>query len=51
MYLYVSSNYDTIYFGYPIWWGDIPMPLYTFVEAHDWSGNAVAVKAVTDMLK
>jgi len=35
------SGYDTIYFGYPIWWGDIPMPLYTFVEAHDWSGKTV----------
>ena len=35
------SEYDTIYFGYPIWWGDIPMPLYTFIEAHDWSGKTV----------
>lgn len=35
------AGYDTIYFGYPIWWGDIPMPLYTFVEAHDWSGKTV----------
>ena len=35
------SEYDTIYFGYPVWWGDIPMPLYTFVEAHDWSGKTV----------
>ena len=35
------SGYDTIYFGYPIWWGDIPMPLYTFVEAHDWTGKTV----------
>ena len=35
------SEYDTIYFGYPIWWGDIPMPLYTFVEAHDWSGKTI----------
>lgn len=35
------TEYDTIYFGYPIWWGDIPMPLYTFVEAHDWTGKTV----------
>lgn len=35
------SGYDTIYFGYPIWWGDIPMTLYTFIEAHDWSGKTV----------
>ena len=35
------SGYDTIYFGYPIWWGDIPMCMYTFIEAHDWSGKTV----------
>ena len=35
------SEYDTIYFGYPIWWGDIPMCMYTFIEAHDWSGKTV----------
>ena len=35
------SEYDTIYFGYPIWWGDIPMCMYTFVEAHDWNGKTV----------
>ncbi|MBQ3585668.1 MAG: flavodoxin [Synergistaceae bacterium] len=35
------SEYDTVYFGYPIWWGDIPMCMYTFIEAHDWSGKTV----------
>ena len=35
------SGYDTIYFGYPVWWGDIPMTLYTFVEAHDWAGKTI----------
>ena len=35
------SEYDTVYIGYPIWWGDIPMPLYTFIEAHDWAGKTV----------
>ena len=35
------SGYDPIYFGYPIWWGDIPMCMYTFIEAHDWSGKTV----------
>lgn len=33
--------YDTIYIGYPIWWGDAPMPVYTFIEKHDWSGKTV----------
>ncbi len=35
------TEYDTIFFGYPIWWGDIPMCMYTFIEAHDWSGKTV----------
>ena len=35
------SDYDTIFFGYPIWWGDIPMCMYTFIEAHDWNGKKV----------
>ena len=35
------AGYDTIYLGYPIWWGDLPMCLYTFLEAHDWSGKDI----------
>ena len=35
------SEYDTIYLGYPNWWGDMPMPVYTFIESHDWSGKTV----------
>lgn len=35
------SEYDTIFFGYPIWWGDIPMCMYTFVESHDWNGKKI----------
>ena len=35
------SDYDTIFFGHPIWWGDIPMCMYTFVEGHDWNGKKV----------
>lgn len=35
------SDYDTIYLGYPIWWGDMPMGVYTFIEAHDWNGKKV----------
>ena len=27
------SEYDTIYFGYPIWWGNLPMVCYTFLES------------------
>jgi flavodoxin len=35
------SSYDTIFFGYPIWWGDMPMVVYNFVEKHDWNGKTV----------
>ena len=35
------SQYDTIYLGYPIWWGDMPMALYTFLESYDLSGKTV----------
>ena len=37
-----TSAYDTIYIGYPIWWGDLPMVVYTFLEAHDLSGKTIA---------
>lgn len=35
------SEYDTIFFGYPIWWGDLPMVVYSFIEQHDWNGKTV----------
>ena len=36
------SGYKTIYFGFPCWWGDIPMPVYTAIEALDWSGKTIS---------
>ena len=33
--------YDVIFLGYPNWWGDLPMPLYTFLEEYDFSGKTV----------
>lgn len=35
------DNYDTIFIGYPNWWGDMPMPLYTFLEEYDFSGKVI----------
>lgn len=35
------NEYDTIFIGYPNWWGDVPMPLYTFIEKHYWQGKIV----------
>lgn len=35
------SKYDTIYLGWPCWWGTYPMCVATFLEAHDWAGKKV----------
>lgn len=35
------SDYDVIYLGYPNWWDDMPMPVYTFIESQDWNGKTV----------
>ena len=35
------ERYDTVFIGYPIWWGGIPMILYSFMEDYDWSGKTV----------
>ena len=35
------SKYETVYLGYPIWWGDLPMCVYSFIEHQDWSGKTV----------
>ena len=33
--------YDTIYLGYPIWYGDMPMAVYTFLESYDFTGKTI----------
>ena len=35
------DKYDTIFIGYPNWWGDMPMPVYTFLESYDFSNKEV----------
>lgn len=35
------DDYDVIFLGYPNWWGDMPMPLYTFLEAYDFSDKTI----------
>lgn len=34
-------DYDIIFIGYPIWWGDAPRILSTLVESYDFSGKTV----------
>lgn len=35
------EQYDIVFLGYPIWWGDMPMAIYTFIESYDWSDKVV----------
>lgn len=35
------ESYDVIFLGYPIWWADLPMPMYTFLESYDFSGKTI----------
>ena len=36
-----AEEFDVIFLGYPNWWGDLPMCVYTFLEQHDWQGKVV----------
>ncbi len=33
--------YDTIYLGFPIWWGVAPTIVLTFLEQHNWAGKTI----------
>lgn len=33
--------YNTIFIGFPIWWSDMPMAVYTFLESYDFSGKTI----------
>ena len=35
------AKYDTIFLGFPVWWYDLPMPMWTFLESADLSGKTV----------
>lgn len=37
------ADYDVIYVGFPNWWGDMPMILYTFFGTYDLSNKTVAL--------
>ena len=37
------EDYDNIYLVFPNWWGDLPMPVYSFLDAHDLAGKTVNV--------
>ena len=35
------DSYDTVFIGYPIWWGIAAWPMNTFVENNDFTGKTV----------
>ena len=35
------EQYDTIFLGYPNYWGTMPMPVFTFLEHFDFSGKTI----------
>lgn len=35
------DEYDTIYIGYPIWWGTMPRIINTFLDTYDLSGKTI----------
>ncbi|MCI9355738.1 MAG: flavodoxin [Firmicutes bacterium] len=35
------EQYNEIYLGYPNYWGDMPMAVYTFLENFDWNSKII----------
>lgn len=35
------DSYDVVFIGYPNWWYDMPMAVYTFLESYDFSEKTV----------
>ena len=37
----VMAQYDTVYLVFPVWWYDLPMPVWTFLEEYDLTGKTI----------
>lgn len=35
------EKYEYVFLGYPNWWGDMPQPLYTFLEEYDFGAKTI----------
>jgi flavodoxin len=35
------ASYDTIFIGYPIWWGTMPMAFFTLFEQYNFEGKTI----------
>ena len=42
------DEYETIYVGYPNWWGEMPMILYIFFEDYDLSNKTITLFCTSD---
>ena len=43
------EDYDTIFIGYPNWWGTMPMCMFTLLEKYDLTGKTVVPFATSGM--
>lgn len=37
--VYPIDSYEVVFLGYPIWWGEAPKIMATFLERYDWTGK------------
>ena len=35
------QEYDIIFIGFPNWWYDMPMPIYSFFDEYDFTGKTL----------
>ena len=35
------DRYQTVFIGFPNWWGTMPMAMFTFLESYDFAGKTV----------
>ncbi len=35
------DQYSVCYLCYPIWWGDLPMAVYSFLDGYEWNGKTI----------
>ena len=37
------AGYDVVFVGYPLWWYDMPMAIYSFLESYDFTGKHIVL--------
>ncbi|MCR5773507.1 MAG: flavodoxin [Lachnospiraceae bacterium] len=41
------DKYDTVYLGFPIWYGQAPRVIHTFAKDYDWTGKTLHIFATS----